>query len=260
MSSGGNTTLNFTSGNTVHTRMSISLFSDYKLALISLAVLGIIVLIAYIVLTFIFNTNSGDKKAYTLFRGQDVFDGAGKLKATSNYVPQSVNADSGIEMSISMWVRLDKLDTSIPRNYIFYRGYDDFIYPSTGLFTPCLFFDNTGRVNVDVNTTQDVQTKVGISRDPFPIGRWTLLTVSMTQQFVHVFFNEKRAIELVVDADEMVRFNNGDVIFAPLGGFGGAFGYPTYYNYYVDPNIQRELITRRPRYEQQNLTVSPNAK
>jgi hypothetical protein len=230
--------------------VSMSILVEYKLVFVTLAVFTLIIVISYIALSQTYGGNTtAFRKDVRLFPHADTIDGSAMVTIDASELPGSINAGTGMEMSVSMWIRVDDVPKQAGEMaYICYRGNGN-AWPSTGLFTPTIMIDHEGYIVVAVNTFENINETVLVTKQHLPIQLFTLLTVSITQQYVDVYFNETLVGHL--DTEGLIRFNQGPLYIAPQGGFNGVLHLPYYFNYYYNPNINRGMMSSsaKPKYD-----------
>ena len=154
-------------------------------------------------------------------------------------------------MSFSMWIYVGAgfKGNHNNDNIMFYKGYSD--NPSI-LYTPkCSLISTTDgassdgpRIQIQVNNYEDTVPSTVVSTEPIEMYKWILLTVSMTQQSVSIYFGTKLVAYKGVP---LIKFNNEPVFFYPTGTLTGVAVYDPYiYNFAVDPNAYNYLLNRPP--------------
>jgi hypothetical protein len=159
------------------------------------------------------------------------------------------NQTTGIEMSLSMYIYINAGFQMDGDCLLFYKGYDqtpDILYtPKCILVSPTSGAASDGpRVQIQVNNYEDTVPSTVVSTVPLETYKWVLLTVSLTQKSVSIYFDRNLVAYKKVP---LIKFNQEAVQFYPTAAANGVSLYtPKIYNIAIDPNTVTDLINNPP--------------
>lgn len=182
---------------------------------------------------------------------------------------RSVNANTGIEFTWSVWVYINgsNYNPSAPREKyqnVFYKGNDVLPTVGAGITTdpefdgvnypnnsPGLYIaPNTNELVVFMNTYDVINDPIRIP--DIPLNKWVNVVIRCKDTTIDVYINGTviRSVEL----SGIPKQNYGDVYVAKNGGFSGYISNLWYYNYALNVMDIQKLVVKGPNTKVQEGT------
>jgi hypothetical protein len=158
-------------------------------------------------------------------------------------LPKSINEDTGIEFSFAASLYVDDYDwnASSSAPIIFVKGSSDLSRQSPSV----TLRKNRNEIHIVQDTYDSTKPGVVVIRN-LPANKIVSLVVTVKQQSMDVYVNGTLHTHLTLKA--LPLQNTGSVMVADNGGWSGAIGNFTYYNYELSyPEIQALNNTRPQR-------------
>jgi len=211
---------------------SNSIIVKFAFLLLVLLIFVIILKIGIKVLSWTFNKNSPhlidgmiDATQMTIFsQNSDI--------SNSTTIYKSINENSGIEFTWSVWIYINHLDSSNDKyKNVFYKGNSNLDYV-TGLNktinSPGLYIaPHTNELVVLMNTHDIINNEIRVQ--DVPMNKWVNVIIRCRNTILDVYINGNIAQSIQLKG--VPKQNYGDVFVANNGGFNGNISNLWYYNY-----------------------------
>lgn len=179
----------------------------------------------------------------------------------ANTILRSVNEDSGIEFTWSVWIMIDDLQYMAGKyKHIFHKGNDSIApnglnFPNNG---PGLYIaPNTNDLVVIMNTFNVINEEITIS--DIPLNKWINVVIRCKNTTIDVYINGMvtKSVKLL----GVPKQNYGDVYIAMDSGFSGYISNLSYYNYAISTSEIRGIMQKGPNTKNvSSSTGDPNNK
>ena len=162
-------------------------------------------------------------------------------------IARSVNDNSGIEFTWSIWIYIVSLPTSSTHyQHIFSKGNAD-LDPNTGLNTPnnapgLYIKPNTNTLAVIMNTYNVINEEIDIP--DIPLNKWVNVIIRCQNTTLDIYINGLITQSLALDG--VPKQNYGDVYVAQNGGFTGNISNLWYYDYGLGTAAIQALVKNGP--------------
>lgn len=177
-------------------------------------------------------------------------NGRDYLKIDTN-LPQSKNEEGGIEFSFAASLYVDDYDwePSSKAPIVFVKGSSDLSRQSPSV----TLRKNRNEIHIVQDTYNSTKPGVVVIRN-LPANKTISLVITIKQQSMDVYVNGTLHTHLTLAALPMQ--NTGSVMVGDNGGWNGAIGNFTYYNYALSyPEIQA-LTNTRPQRDPKDIPAS----
>lgn len=225
------------------------------ITLMTIVIVGIVMLLVY---EFVYNGGSGGvfssnpvspvKTSAPLIDA--LHDGRDYLKIDTT-LPQSKNEENGIEFSFAASIYVDDYDwtPSSSAPIVFVKGSSDLSRQSPSV----TLRKNRNEIHIVQDTYNSTKPGVVVIRN-LPASKIISLVITIKQQSMDVYVNGTLHTHLTLAALPMQ--NTGSVMVGDNGGWSGAIGNFTYYNYALSyPEIQA-LNNKRPQRNPNDIPAS----
>lgn len=222
------------------------------ITLMTIVIVGILMLLVY---EFLYSSNAlaSDpvapvKTSVPLIDA--LHDGRDYLKIDTT-LPQSKNEENGIEFSYAASLYVDDYDwtPSSSAPIVFVKGSSDLSRQSPSV----TLRKNRNEIHIVQDTYNSTKPGVVIIRN-LPASKIISLVITVKQQSLDVYVNGTLHTHLTLAALPMQ--NTGSVMVADNGGWSGAIGNFTYYNYALTHSEVQALNNTRPQRDPRDVPAS----
>lgn len=222
------------------------------ITLMTIVIVGILMLLVY---EFLYSSNaltsnpvSPVKTSVPLIDA--LHDGRDYLKIDTT-LPQSKNEETGIEFSFAASIYVDDYDwdASSSAPIVFVKGSSDLSRQSPSV----TLRKNRNEIHIVQDTYKSTKPGVVVIRN-LPASKIISLAITVQQQSMDVYVNGTLHTHLTLAALPMQ--NTGSVMVADNGGWRGAIGNFTYYNYALSYAEIQALNNTRPQRDPRDVPAS----